>query len=272
MRTLIRRSSDICEIDNIFYIIDDDKEKIILSPSLHETVFRDMHAQPFSGHLGVTKTFSKIRERYFWPGLFRLVANYVRQCRDCAMYKPANFNMTPPLISITSARALQLIELDVVGPFPVSDKDNKYIFTIIDTYTRWLEAYATANQKTETILTCLEDFISRHGLPDAILTEQGRNFESQLFKSFLQSFEIIKKRTTSYHPACNGQIKRFKGTLVKIIARYVATNQKDWDTWIPAALPPYRTTEHATTKMTPFKLLYARDNKLPSDLNAANEE
>ena len=272
MRTLIRRSTDIYKIDNVLYIIDNNKEKIILLPSLHETVFRDMHAQPFSGHLGVTKTLSKIRERYFWPGLSRLVADYVRQCRDCAMYKPANVNMTPPLIPITSTKALQLIELDIVGPFPVSDKGNKYIFTIIDTYTRWPEAYAIANQETETILTCLEDFISRHGLPDAILTDQGRNFESQLFKSFLQSFGIIKKRTTSYHPACNGQIERFNGTLVKIIARYVATNQKDWDTWIPAALHAYRTTEHATTKMTPFKLLYARDNKLPTDLNAANEE
>ena len=153
----------------------------------------------------------------------------------------------------------------------MSDKGNKYIFTIIDTYTRWPEAYAIANQETGTILTCLEDFISRHGLPDAILTDQGRNFESQLFKSFFESFGIIKKRTTSYHPACNGQIERFNGTLVNIIARYVATNQKDWNTWIPAALHAYRTTEHATTKMTPFKLLYARDNKLPTDLNAANE-
>ena len=165
MRTLIKRSTDICQIDNVLYIIDDDKEKIILPPSLHETVFRDMHAQPFSGHLGVTKTLSKIRKRYFWPGLSRLVADYVRQCTDCAMYKPANVNMTPPLIPITSTRALQLIELDVVGPFPVSDKGNKYIFTIIDTYTRWSEAYVIANQETETILTCLEDFISRHGLP-----------------------------------------------------------------------------------------------------------
>ena len=231
-----------------------------------------MHAQPFSGHLGVTKTLSKIREHYFWPGLSRLIVDYVRQCKDCAMYKPPNVNMTQPLIPITSTRALQLIELDVVGPFPVSEKGNKYIFTNIDTYTRWPEAYAIANQETETILTCLEDFISRHGLSDAILTNQGRNFESQLFKSFLQSFGIIKKSTTSYHPAFNGQIERFNGMLVKIIVRYVATNQKDWDTWIPAALHAYRTAEHATTKMTPFKLLHARDNKLPTDLNAANEE
>ena len=105
MRTLIRRSTDIYKIDNVLYIIDDNKEKIILLPSLHETVFRDMHAQPFSGHLGVTKTLSKIRERYFWPDLSRLVADYVRQCRDCAMYKPANVNMTPPLIPITSTKA-----------------------------------------------------------------------------------------------------------------------------------------------------------------------
>ena len=83
------------------------------------------------------------------------------------------------------------------------------------------------NQETETILACLEDFVSRHGMPRSILTDQGKQFESQLFKNFCHAFNIQKKRTTSYHPACNGQIERFNGTIVKTIARFVSADQRD---------------------------------------------
>jgi transposase InsO family protein len=168
------------------------------------------------------------------------------------MYKPSTVNVVPPLIPIISNKPFQLVEIDIVGPFNVTENGRKYIMTCIDTYTKWPEAYAIPNQETETIIGCLEDFISRHGVPEAILTDQGRNFEAQLFKSFCQSFGITKKRTTSYHPSCNGNIEQFNGTLVKILARYVSSHQKDWDTWISTA---YRTTVHATTKATPFSLL-----------------
>ena len=266
MRTLWRRIEDISEKDGVLYIIDDDKKKIILPPSLHNAVLNEMHNTPFAGHLGVTRTLSSIRERYYWPGLHSIVNTYVKKCRDCAMFKRSNINTLPPLIPITATEPLECIEVDVVGPFKESSKGNRYILTMIDIFTRWPEAYAIKNQETETILACLEDFVSRHGMPRSILTDQGKQFESQLFKNFCHAFNIQKKRTTSYHPACNGQIERFNGTIVKTIARFVSADQRDWCCYIPAALHAYRTTVHNTTKMTPFELLYARTNRLPMDL------
>ena len=109
------------------------------------------------------------------------------------MFKRANINTLPPLIPITATEALECIEIDVVGPFRESSKGNKYILTMIDIFTRWPEAYAISNQETETILACLEDFVSRHGIPRSILTDQGKQFESQLLKFFVKHL-IFKRR------------------------------------------------------------------------------
>ena len=62
------------------------------------------------------------------------------------------------------------------------------------------------------------------------------------------------------------------GTLVKILARYVDAKQKDWDTYISAALHAYRTTVHASTKKTPFELTYIRKNRLSVDLKTFNDQ
>ena len=267
LRTLYRRFDDIFEEDGVLYIVDHGLCKAILPPKLHATALYELHNQPQAGHLGTDKTLEKIRERYYWPGLYSIVADYVKKCRDCAMYKRSYLNTTPPLVPIISSAPMQLIECDVVGPLPTTHKKNKYIFTIIDTFTRYPECYAIPNQETPTIIECLEDFISRHSVPAAILTDRGRNFESHLFQAFCQAYGINKKRTTSYAPQTNGNIERFNGTLVKIIAKYTASHQKDWDTWIAPALMAYRTSVHAVTKVTPFKMLYGRNSTLTTDLH-----
>ena len=247
------------------YIWDDEKEKIILPPNLHETALNELHDNPLAGHLGVTKTFDRMTQRFYWPNLRNIVADYVKSCRDCGMYKRSYTNSKPELVSIHSSRPFELIEIDVVGPFPTFSRGNKYILTIVCTYTKWPEAYAIPSQYTPIVLQCLEDLISRHGIPTIILSDQGRNFEAKLFKQFCDKYGIQKRRTTPYHPQCNGMVERFNGTLVKIIARFVSSNQKDRDDCIPAALHAYRSSVHSTTKYSPFFVKNGRESSMPID-------
>ena len=51
-----------------------------------------MHNTPFAGNLGITRTLSSIRERYYRPGLHSIVSTYVKKCRDCPMFKRSHVN------------------------------------------------------------------------------------------------------------------------------------------------------------------------------------
>ena len=53
------------------------------------------------------------------------------------------------------------------------------------------------------------EFISRFGVPNQIHTDQGREFESELFSELCKLLGIEKTRTTPYRPQSDGLVERF---------------------------------------------------------------
>eukprot|EP00731_Ephydatia_muelleri_P029955 Em0021g478a len=91
--------------------------------------------------------------------------------------------------------------------------------------------------------------------------DQGRNFESNLVKEICRLLEILKTRTTPYHPQSDGMIERFNRTLLSMLKRATIDAERDWDLKLPCLMMAYRTSIHETTKATPFSLItseYAR--------------
>ena len=58
-------------------------------------------------------------------------------------------------------------------------------------------------------------------------------------------------------------VGRLNKTLIEMLSKVVAENQRDWDTKLGAVLWAYRTTKHATTGETPYTLVYGREPRLP---------
>ena len=103
-------------------------------------------------------------------------------------------------------------------------------------------------------------------MPRQIHTDQGRQFESGLFKELCKKFSIDKTRTTALRPQSDGLVERFNRTLEDILSKYISQNQKDWDDQLPWVLMAYRSSEHDTTKFSPCMLMIGREIELPVDL------
>ena len=59
------------------------RSQLVIPASLRHEVLLQIHDSPFSGHLGVHKTYAKLRDKYFWPRMFADVQHYVLSCESC---------------------------------------------------------------------------------------------------------------------------------------------------------------------------------------------
>ena len=109
----------------------------------------------------------------------------------------------------------------------------------------------------------MNEVISRFGAPERIHTDQGQNFEAQLFKEMCHLFSIEKTRTMPYHPQSDGMVERMNRTIKDMLAKYVAKRQRDWDVHLPMVMMAYQSSVHSSTKYTPYYLLFGHEVRLP---------
>ena len=67
----------------------------------------------------------------------------------------------------------------------------------------------------------VKEFVSHFGVPFPLHSDQGRNFEAELFKKMCELLGIEKTRTTALHPQYDGMVERFNRTLENHLAIFV---------------------------------------------------
>ena len=110
-----------------------------------------MHNAPSGGHLGEAKNFSRLQERFYWPGHVEAVKVWCRCCADCAARKSPGQRRRAPLQSMQAGYPMQIIAVDIVGPFSPVQSGNNYVVVVSDYFTKWMEAFAIPNQKAVTV-------------------------------------------------------------------------------------------------------------------------
>ena len=226
-----------------------------------------MHDDVSAGHLGVAKTYDKIRQRYFWEGMYKDITHWIETCKDCASKKSPKRNATAPMQSIPVEGPFDRVCVDVLGPLPTSDNGNRYVVVFTDSLTKWPEAFAIKSAGADVIAQLfVEELVSRHGAPRTLLSDRGKNFLSKHVQEIYDLFAVKKVNTTAYHPQTDGLTERFNHTLCNMLSMYVSKHQRDWDHFIPFALFAYRTATQESTKKTPFYLIYGLDLCLPLDV------
>ena len=131
---------------------------------------------------------------------------------------------TMPLIEIP----FQRIAVDIVDPIHLmTERKNRYILTIIDYATRYPEAIPLPRIEAERVAEALVSVFTRVGIPREMLTDQGTQFTSEVMKHVSKILSIKQITTSPYHPAANGLVERFNGTLKQMLKRMCAERPSD---------------------------------------------
>jgi len=153
--------------------------------SLRKQIFAQYHNV---AHPGVRRTRKLISTRYVWPGLNKDVGDWTRFCCICQRSKTNKHTVSPILPFLSSPDRLAHVHLDLIGPFPDSD-GNRYCLTMIDRGTRRPEAVPIPDITAATVVNAfITVWVARFGCPAVISTDQGRQFESDLFHELSKVF------------------------------------------------------------------------------------
>ena len=96
-----------------------------------------------------------------------------------------------------------------------------------------------------------------------IHTDQGREFESQLFARVCELLELKKTRTMPYRPQSDGQTERFNKTLQQMLSMFVNERRDDWDDHLCFLLFAYNSAMQHSTRCTPNLLMFGRELNIP---------
>ena len=251
----------------VIYKKDDDEDKLVVPHSVKNDLIQACHDIPSAGHQGVERTKEYMKQKYYWHHMGRDIKNHVAFCAACNINKAANRKNKHPMMTSHMGAPMERIHVDFMGPFPTSTRGNKYILVLVDNFTKWIEVFPLESQTAElTAKTAVNEFFCRLGYPGQLLTDQGTNFESELFKSMCKLLKIKKKRTTAYRPSANGQAERTNRTLMNAIRCFVDKQQNDWDVYLPQIAAALRSAVNRNTGFTPNRLMLGREVSTPAEL------
>lgn len=259
-------SSDLSEPDL------SDPWKLCVPGPLRQEILKENHDVPTAGHLGISKSISRIAQRYYWPGMFRDIAKYVRSCLQCQRYKISQQQTPGKMQPSLNRQPWETVSIDLVGPLPRSSKQNSFLVVMQDRFTKWVQCRPIRNATAKSISQALyEDVITRFGCPKTVISDNGSQFTSGTFTDMLKELGIQHRLTPPYTPQAN-PVERANKTLKTMISQYCETDQKKWDQHLPELQFAANSSRHESTGFSPAFLNFGREMEVPKAIYRQEEE
>ena len=169
----------------------------VVPKELQELIF-SINNSKLKGHLGISKTITEFRKKYYFPCFTEFLIVYISNCLSCIQIKsPKHENLTPPLNPVTSNTSFpaDLLQFDIVG-LPKSG-GYSYVITAMDVFSKYMFALPITSPSAETVAKSLIQWFLRHSyIPSGILTDKGSVFTSKLIQSLSEMIEFKLNHAT----------------------------------------------------------------------------
>jgi len=239
---------------------DFDWKEVVPSESRASLILQH-HDSARGAHLGIDKTYKRLRLNYFWPGMFADVSKYITDCDTCKAYKYSN---QPPSGLMGNPkvcrRPFQCISVDLVGPLPRSRQQNEYLLVVVCCFTKYCLLFPLRRATSKVIADRLENRVFLvHGIPQTIISDNGPQFIGHEVKDLFNRYNVPQVHyTPTYCPQVN-TVERYNRTVVTSIATLVGNDHRTWDVNINKIQFAINTSVNEATGFSSFMLVHGRE-------------
>lgn len=213
-------------------------------------------------HQGLWKVYRRIKQQYYWPGMHETIYQYIRKCDLCKRTKPSNESTKTPHGQYRDPEIPgRQLSIDLTGPFVMSKKRNRFLFVVLDCFSRFAFAKPLREATSAAIIRYLREVIfPQNGCPEVIISDNGSQFTSKSFEKMCNDKGIEHWKTPVYHPKAN-QVESTNKNIKNALKIHLAEikHHSHWEDFIEQVLQDLNTTPHTSTNQTPYFLHHGRE-------------
>jgi transposase InsO family protein len=229
--------------------------RVVIPTKYRHDLLKELH----DSHPGICKMKGIARSYLWWPSLDKDIEHVAKGCMECRAVKGTP--QTAPLHPwVWPSRPYHRIRLDFAGPF-----QGAMFLVAIDAYSKWPDVFIMQGTTVNKTIEKLRQVFAMHGIPEQIVSDNGPQFTSEEFATFLLENGVKHIRSAPYHPATNGLAERF----IQSMKQALIASKQNGSTLshrLSNFLFKYRSSPHTTTGTSPSLLLQKREIRTRFDL------
>ncbi|GKE49964.1 reverse transcriptase domain-containing protein [Tanacetum coccineum] len=199
--------------------------------------------------------------------MHRDARNIIKRCDDCQTHRSVPRNPQQKLTPITSQWPFYKWGIDISGPFPEAQGKVKFLFVVVDYFTKWIEAKPVATITVSQVKKFVWDnIVCRFGLPGEIISNNEKPFRDNPFKDWCEKLNIKQRFASVKHPQTNIHVERANRSLGEGIKARLGGNNRNWVEEVPHVLWAHRTMIKTSNEDTPFSLTYGTEAVIPVEI------
>ena len=189
---------------------------------------------------------------------------YAKKCDQCQRFEPNTHWPGGFLNPLSSPWPFAQWGLDIVGPFPKTAENKKYLLVSTDYFTKWVEAEPLANIRDVDVKKFVwKNIVTRFGIPHSLISNNGLQFDNKSFRRYCCELGITNRYSIPTYLQGNGQTETVNKVIVSGLKKRLDDAKGRWVKELPHVLWAYRTTSRRSTGETPFSMSNGAEAVIP---------
>ena len=230
-------------------------------------ILTSYHSEEFGGHLGLAKTYVRLRKSFFWNGMWRDLEHHIKSCYICQTCLNHGGGTSASPGNVHAKRPGHILAMDIVSKLPKGTTGATHAIVFVCIFTGFCWAFPLNSTTAAACADALHKVFCQIGPCGIIRHDRDKRFLGAIFDVIRKRWNIHQLATLAYNPTGDGHVER-KIQTVQMLLRKLTTSplQSDWDQNLERVCFSLNSSYDAERKETPFYIMHGWDPKSTMEL------